>query len=208
MSNLKTSFMRKLFLLVSAAAILSVSCNNNKTKGAVVVSDDGKTKVTITPETINNMKDASDAMTEKTEALKKLTPASLDEMKTMIPEEFMGMKRTSYNANSMMGASNATGKYKSDDGKELKLNIIDCAGEAGSGIYTLRYWTMWNFQNEDDNGYQKTVDFNGGKAIEKYSKYNDEYGLTFMVNDRYLVTVEGEKMGLDAVRAAAKSVKL
>jgi hypothetical protein len=107
-----------------------------------------------------------------------------------------------------MGAATCNATYKSEDGKELKLSIFDCAGEAGAGIYSMRYWTLWNFQQEDDNGYQKTVDFNGGKAIEKYTKYNEEYGLTYMSGDRFLVNVEGEKTGLEAVKQAAGSLNI
>ena len=132
----------------------------------------------------------------------------MDELKAMIPEEFMGMKRNNFNANSMMGASFCTATYKGEDGKQLKINVWDCAGEAGAGIYSMRYWTMWNFQQEDENGYQKTVDFDGGKAIEKYSKYNDEYSLTYVANDRLLVVLEGEKIGLDGVKAAAQNLKM
>jgi hypothetical protein len=198
--------MRHLILTCLIAASLLSACNNNKKPSEVTItSEDGKEKVTVDP---NMGSKTAEAMTEKIEELKKLTPLSLDELKAMIPEEFMGMKRSSFNANSMMGAGTCNATYKSDDGKELKVTIIDCAGEAGAGIYSLRYWTMWNFQQEDDNGYQKTIDFNGGKAIEKYSKYNDEYGLTYVANDRLLVALEGEKMGLDGVKDAAKTLSL
>jgi hypothetical protein len=108
----------------------------------------------------------------------------------------------------MMGAATCNANYKSEDGKELKVSIFDCAGEAGAGIYSLRYWTLWNFQQEDDNGYQKTVDFNGSKAIEKYRKSNEEYGLTYMSGDRFLVTIEGENTGLDLVKDAAKNLNV
>jgi hypothetical protein len=191
-----------------AASFLFAACNSNKTKEATVVtSEDGKTKVTINPDGVTNLNDASEAMAKKTEELKKLTPLSMDELKAMVPEEFMGMKRTSFNANSMMGTGMVNASYKSEDGKELKVNVIDCAGEAGAGYYTLNFWSLWNFEQQDDNGYQKTVDFNGQKAVEKYSKYNDEYSITFPAKERLLVVVEGEKMGLDAVKQAAQSLK-
>lgn len=198
--------MRHLILRCLIAASLLSACNNNKKPSEVTItSEDGKEKVTVDP---NMGSKTAEAMTEKIEELKKLTPLSMDELKAMIPEEFMGMKRTNFNANSMMGTGTCSATYKSDDGKQLQVTIFDCAGEAGAGIYSLRYWTMWNFQQEDDNGYQKTIDFNGGKAIEKYSKGNDEYGLTYVANDRLLVTLEGEKIGLDGVKDAAKSLNL
>jgi hypothetical protein len=195
--------MRLLLFTLFAAASL-VACNNNK--GKIAIKDEkGNTTGTIDLEKIAKTAEQSN---DKVEELKKLTPLSLDQLKALMPDEFMGMKRSSFNANSMMGAATCNATYKTEDGKELKLSIFDCAGEAGAGIYSMRYWTLWNFQQEDDNGYQKTVDFNGGKAIEKYSKYNDEYGLTYMSGDRFLVTVEGEKTGLDVVKQATKSLNL
>jgi hypothetical protein len=157
---------------------------------------------------LKQMADAGDEMTKKVEELKKLTPLTLDELKAMAPEEFMGMKRSSFNANSMMGTGTVNATYKGEDDKELKLTIVDCAGEAGSGYYTLSFWNLWNFEQQDDNGYQKTVDFNGHKAIEKYSKNNDEYTLTYSAKERLLVVIEGEKIGLDGVKAAANNLKL
>lgn len=194
-----------LFSLFVAAAI--IACNNDK--GKITIKDEkGNTTGTIDVGSIKDMAKSAEESQSKVEELKKLTPLSLDQLKALMPEEFMGMKRSNFSANSMMGAANCNATYKSEDGKELKLNIFDCAGEAGSSIYSLRYWTLWNFQQEDDNGYQKTVDFNGQKAIEKYTKYNDEYGLTYMSGDRLLVSLEGEKMGLDAVKQAANNLNL
>lgn len=195
-------------VFIGLATFMFAACNNNKTKEATVVtSEDGKTKVTVNPNDLGNLTDASDAMTKKTEELKKLTPLTMEELKAMVPEEFMGMKRSSFNANSMMGTGMVNATYKGEDGKELKVNVVDCAGEAGAGYYTLNFWSLWNFETQDDNGYQKTVEFNGQKAVEKYSKYNEEYSLTFPAKDRLLVIVEGEKMGLDAVKQAAQSLK-
>jgi len=63
-------------------------------------------------------------------------------------------------------------------------------------------------QSESDNGYTKTVDFDGNKAVETYDKGGDRYELTYVASDRLLVTMKGEKTGLDAVRQAAQGLKL
>ncbi|MDP4263462.1 MAG: hypothetical protein Q8941_13125 [Bacteroidota bacterium] len=197
--------MKQLIILCLAAICMLPACNNNKPKQATIVSDDGKTKVTVNPADIAEK--AGD-MNQKMEELKKLTPLTLDQLKALLPEEFMGMKRSSFNANAMMGTSTCTATYKTDDGKQLRVSLFDGAGEAGASLVGLRFYNLWNFERQDDNGYEKTVDFNGGKAIEKYAKYNDEYGLTYVANDRLLVSLEGEKMGLDAIKDAAKNLSL
>ena len=198
--------MRKLSFLLLASMVVFAACNNNKTKEATIVSDDGKTKVTIDPTTTQSN---TDEMTRKMEELKKLTPMTTDQLKAMLPEEIMGLKRTNFNATSAMGWGTANATYRNEgDDKQIELTVIDCAGEAGSGIYTLNYWTMLSYESENESGYNKTVDFNGQRAVESYHKSNDQYELTFLSGDRLLVTVKGEKTGLDAVKEVAKSLKM
>jgi len=196
--------MKQIFLFLFAA--ICFSCNSNKSKGVTVTSEDGKDKVTVD---VSQVAGASDDMQKKMDELKKLTPLSTDQLKAMLPEDLMGMKRSSFSANSMMGFGSAEATYRNEgDEKEIKLTILDCAGEAGAGIYSLNYWTKMSMQSENDNGYTKTVDFNGGRAVETYEKSADDYELTFVGSDRLLVSVKGEKTGLDAVKQVAKSLNL
>ena len=191
-------------LLVAAASILA--CNNNKPKTMTIKSADGKSKVSVD---VNSAAAVSNDMQKKMEELKKLTPLTTDQLKTMLPEQLMGLKRSSFNANSMMGFATAQATYKNEnDDKEIELDILDCAGEAGAGVYSLSYWTKMSMQSESDNGYTKTVDFNGDKAVETYEKGSDRYELTYVASDRLLVTVKGEKTGLDAVKQTAQDLNL
>jgi hypothetical protein len=197
--------MRITILSLLFTGLCLAACNNNK-KPVTITSEDGKEKTTID---VNSVTSSTDEMQKKMEELKKLTPLTTDQLKTMLPDEIMGMKRASFNANSMMGYAAADATYKNEgDEKELHVNIFDCAGEAGAGIYSLNYWTRMSMTSENDNGYSKTVDFNGGKAVEQYTKSNDEYQITYVANDRLLVSVSGSKTGLDAVKDAAKNLNL
>ena len=201
--------MRLLRSLLPVTIIFMLSCSNNREKGKISIKDEkGKTTATFDVKSIEEIAKAAEKSEDKVEELKKLTPLTSDQLKAMMPEELMGIKRTSVGASSISGASSGTALYKSEDGKELKLIIYDCAGEAGAGIYSLRYLTLWSIQYEDENGYQKTVDFNGQKAIENYVKDREEYSIAFLSNDRFLVTVEGDKTGLDMVKQAANSLNL
>jgi len=182
------------------------ACNNNKPKPITITSGDGKNKVSVD---VNSVAAASNDMQTKMDELKKLTPLTTDQLKAMLPEEIGGMKRSSFNANTAMGFAVAEASYKdSSTGKQINLSIFDCAGEAGAGIYSLSYWTRMNMQSETDNGYQKTIDFNGQKAVESYEKGSDTYELTYVASDRLLVTIKGEKTGLDAVKQVAQSLNL
>ena len=198
--------MKRVILSLVVAILTIVACKNNKSKTMTITSDDGKSKVSVD---VNSAAAVSDDMQKKMEELKKLTPLTTDQLKTMLPDELMGLKRASFNANSMMGFESAEARYKNEnDDKQIELNILDCAGEAGAGVYSLSYWTKMSMQSESDNGYTKTVDFDGNKAVETYDKGGDRYELTYVASDRLLVTMKGEKTGLDAVRQAAQGLEL
>jgi hypothetical protein len=65
-----------------------------------------------------------------------------------------------------------------------------------------------NISKESDNGYTKTVDWNGQRVIETYDKRRDSYEFTYFTADRFLVTIKGGKTGLDLVKQAAQSLNL
>ncbi len=191
--------MKKLFPLICAVIFLIAACNSNKTKDA---------SETNTQNTDNAGTTSMDDMNKAMEEMKKMPTLSTDQIKAMLPQELMGMKQNSFSANSMMGYATGEATYKSEDGKEIKLTIFDCAGPAGVGVYSMMYWGAMNMESEDENGYKKTINFNGGKAIESYEKHSDEYGLMYLSGNRLLVNVEGRGTGLDAVKQVAQSLNL
>lgn len=198
--------MKRVFISLLIVCTAIAACNSRKDK--ITIKDEKGNKATIDVSSINEAAKKMEENASKAEELKKLAPLSIDQVKALIPNELLGMQRSSFSANSAMGVSVGKGTYKGDGDKELNIEIIDCAGEMGASWYTMRYFSLWNFQQEDDNGYQKTIDFNGGKAIEKYTKSNDRYELTYFGNDRFIVNVDGEKIGIDDIKKVAGNLSL
>jgi hypothetical protein len=195
--------MKRVFICL-LSVLLITSCKGPKDK--LTIKDENGNKVASV-----SVDEASKKMQEtanKAEELKKLPPLSIDQVKALIPNELLGMPRTSFDANSAAGYATAKGTYKGDGDKELNVEIIDCAGEMGSLIYNTRFFAFWNYQHEDDNGYEKTIDFNGGKAVEKYTKSSESYELTSFSSDRFIVHVDGEKIPLDDIKKVAKDLNL
>ena len=197
--------MKHLSFFFIAALWLFTACNNNKKPGVTVTSEDGKTTTTIQP---NDLAKVSEDFQKKTEELQKLSPYTLDQMKAMLPDELAGAKRSKFSANSAMGAAYAEGDYPINDSTRLELKIFDCAGQAGAGIYSMQYLGMMNFQSESDEEYTKTIEFNGGKAVEHLNKNNNRSTLTYLAGDRLLVTLEGRNTGIDLLKQAAGSLNL
>ena len=198
--------MKRVFISLMAVCIVFAACKGRNDK--ITIKDEKGNKATIDVSSINEAAKKMEENADEAEKLKKLTPLSIDQVKALIPNELLGMQRSSFSANSAMGVSVGKGTYKGDGDKELDIEIIDCAGEVGASWYTMRYFSLWNFQQEDDNGYQKTIDFNGGKAIEKYTKSNDRYELTYFGNDRFIVQINGEKIGIDGIKQVASNLNL
>lgn len=196
--------MRTFYFLLLAAFL--VACKNKQKFTHTEKNEDGTT--TTTSVDMAGLTSNAEDMTEKMEKLKKLTPLTLDQLKALLPEQLDGIKRSSFNANSNMGFSVAEAEYRKDDQTNLQIVLYDCAGEAGAGIYGLAYLTKMNMQSESDDGYVKTVDFNGAKAVETFEKNNNETALTYTVNDRLMVVITGKNMDNKVIRQVAQNLNL
>jgi len=198
--------MKKTISALVAISIVIAACNNNKPKDGITITDkDGKEVVTIDPE---KMKDAAEGMEKIKEDLGNLTPLSEDKLKAMIPEQLMGAAVSDAEVSGAAGAAVASGDYKVNDSTKVKLTIIDCAGPGGAGIYGLQYLGMLNVQQEDSDETNKTIDFNGAKAFEHCNKEDNECSFTYFAAGRFLVTLEGENVGVDGLKQAARGLNI
>lgn len=198
--------MKKTTFLLLASLIVLAACNN-KSKQNTATTNNGTSTTTPTSTSGETTMPTND-MAKMMEEMKKLPSLSTDQLKAMLPETLMDMKRSNFSVNSGMGFGVADARYKNDDGsKQFHVMIYDCAGQAGVAYYSMMYWGM-NMEQEDENGYKKTTTFNGSKAIESFEKGSNQYGLMFPASNRLLVNIEGENTGLDAVKQAAGSLNL
>lgn len=197
--------MNKIFIPL-LFSLLIIACNNNKHEETITVTDkDGKEKVTIDP---NGMKDAATTMLQRKEELAALTPLTQDEIKALVPERMMDAPLKDLDANAAMGATVAEANYKLNDTANLKLEIIDCAGPGGSGMFGMQYLQMINVNSDDEDEYIKTIDFNGGKAMENCKKKHNKCTLVYFSGNRFLVSLTGENIGIDALKEAAKGLDI
>ena len=195
--------MKSLFIVLCAATMLA-ACHLNPNK-ITVKSDDGKSTATID---VSGVEKNANEMQNKAEALKKLTPMSMDELKALLPQQLNGIQRSSFDVNSAMGISVGNAEYKKNDTTSIKIGVYDCAGETGAAYYSASYWLKMNMQSESDNGYTKTIDLMGGKAVETYEKSSNHYTLIYLGNDRVLVSLEGTNISDDELKDIAKNLNL
>ncbi|HWJ90767.1 MAG TPA: hypothetical protein VNR87_06630 [Flavisolibacter sp.] len=169
----------------------------------------GTNKETSKPEaTVKAAATEVDPLTKKMDELKKLSPLSMDELKKLLPDTLLGIKRTNFSFNSAMGYSMAQGDYEKNNKTDIRMVVYDCAGQAGAEWYSMNYWTKSTMEAENENGYTKTIDFNGGKAIENYDKTINVTTFTYLANDRILVVLTGRNIKSDDLKNAAEKLNL
>ena len=197
-------------MVLLACAALMGACNNSNKKDTVS-SEKTETDKSETDNsssgTESNATTAMDAGQKRIEELQKLQPVSNETLKSFFPQEAMGLKRSSFNVSSAMGYAVGTADYKKDDTTNYSVTIYDCAGQAGSAFYGISYLSRLNMEREDDNGYEKTVNYNGNTAIELYNKGSNEHQLHFLSGDRFWVTVRGNE-GIDKIKELINTLGL
>ena len=198
--------MKKVIAPLLVLSLFFMACNNNKSKDDVTISDEnGKKEVSVD---LNQAKDAALDMQKKKDELSKLTPLTTDELKALVPKELMGAAVSDIDVNTAMGGTVANADYKINDSVDLKLEIVDCAGPGGAGMFGMQYLNMINVNSDDEEEYVKTIDFNGGKAFENCKKKRNRCTLAYFTGDRFLVSLRGDNVGMDALKDLAKELKI
>ena len=195
--------MRRLSFFLAIIFLSLVACKSKKTSGLTITSEDGKEKVTVDP---GNLQKAAQEMQDRNEELKKLKPLTLEELKALMPAELLGAKQSDYNGVNYTGTGQASAKYKIDDSTQVELTVMDCAGAAGAGIYSMRF--LMNFEQDNDQEYTKSVEFKGNKAIENCKKTRNDCSFTYFTGDRFLVVLNGDNVGIDKLKDIAGSLNI
>ena len=208
--------------LISFLTILSIlflfGCGSNEKQdnqksGDQVSNQDDKSGVNEDEKQDNGKEDENDFMkgmknfTDMMKQGSKVETVDFRKLKELLPEELNGMNRTSASGektNSFgIKVSQSEGKYKSEDGEQnIKITIIDLGSMKGLTGMALFAWTMAEIDKETEDGYEKTTEFKGYKAFEKYNTKNKNGDLEVIVGDRFMVKGEGWGVDMDDVHNA------
>ena len=208
--------------LISFLTILSIlflfGCGsnekqNNQKSGDQVSNQDDNSGVDEDEKQDNGKEDENDFMkgmknfTDMMKQGSKVETVDFRKLKELLPEELDGMNRTSASGektNSFgIKVSQSEGKYKSEDGEQnIKITIIDLGSMKGLTGMALFAWTMAEIDKETEDGYEKTTEFKGYKAFEKYNTKNKNGDLEVIVGDRFMVKGEGWGINMDDIHNA------
>ncbi|MCB0739941.1 MAG: hypothetical protein KDB92_02550 [Chitinophagaceae bacterium] len=193
--------MKNLIALFVLSSVFFMACQNN---------DAGKnTEATAGDSTATDssmIKAAIQDVGRQQEKLNQMTPLPPEELKTMLPDSLLGVAKQNENASNANGAAFASADYILSDTTMVAVGIYDCAGPAGAGIYSLQFLSLLNRDQENEEEFTKTIDYNGNKAFAHCDKETNDCTFSFFAAGRYLVTLNGEKINADILRQAANTM--
>lgn len=199
-------------ILLALAVLSLVACKKNEESK----TNDSSTSigdVVNGAKTLNNLTESMDDIQKNADKLKEMAPLSNDEIKAALPETVLGLKRTEYNAgnNAMVGLVTADAKYSDGTDKDIEVSIMDGAGEAGSGMISLLMMGLKaESEKNDEQGYEKTTNFNNIRATISEHKNGDltESQIHYIVKDRYVIKIEGENYTLDQLKPVMDAINI
>lgn len=158
---------------------------------------------------LNKLSNSMDDITKRAEDLKKMTPLNNEDLKTLLPEQLGGLKRTelSVGDNAMVNMSSAESSYKNEDSsKKINLQIMDGAGETGSAIVSMLMMGLnMNREKITETGFEKSTEIKGMKALVSENKSGDftNSEIQMIAKDRYLITLRGDGLTYEELEKVA-----
>ena len=187
----------KHFLIVTMVSLVFAACNGDKKSGDKIEAKDVAIKSITAP---------VDEREKKTEDLKKAPQLTIEQMRILLPHELDSATEKNYLASTQFGYGLASAEYPKSKSRVIKVTLYDCAGEMGAVNYFENYWNKLNVQNLTENEFIRTVDFEGGKAVETYKKDLNLSTFTFVIRDRLVIVMEGKNISSGQLEEAAKKL--
>jgi len=162
--------------------------------------EDTKTGFEGLDDFVDNMKE----LQENFEEGKEVETVNFRELKALLPEELDGLNRTSASGEKTnafgINVSQAEGEYKSEDNSSrIKITIVDMGSMSGWAGLAAFGWTMAEIDKETDDGYERTIEYKGYKGFEEYNTKRNYGKKEIMVAKRFMVTVEGTNVPMEAI---------
>jgi hypothetical protein len=169
---------------------------------------DTKTEIKEAPPVQVKSVAIADPMTLKMDELKKTPTLGLDELAAYLPSSLLKLKRTNLSMTSSMGYSVAHADYIKNNKTDIRVNIIDCAGESGAAIYASSYAAKLKNNVENESGYTKSTEINGMQVMKNFEKSTNATTITYMANDRVMVEISTRNIAPEDVAEAMKQIRV
>lgn len=196
-------------LMIAAVALMLVTCSKEEKVKEEKTGD--LSDLVSTAKTYGKMGTSMQDVTKNIENLKNIPPLTNDELKAVLPEILLGLKRKelSVGDNAMMNLSTAEAKYSDDDGNRVKVEIVDGAGETGSAMVSIMMMGLnVNKEKTTEFGFEKSTEINGVKSIvsERKEGGNINSEIQTVLKNRYLVTLKADGFSYEQLKSALSTL--
>jgi hypothetical protein len=197
-------------ILAVALLFALTSCGNSSKKENEEKS--GLGKLVEGASNLDKLAKSGEKLKDQTEKLKKLTPATTDELKAAIPETIGDFKRKSYNAGGTVAdIVSADAEYAKTDDKTIHVSILDGAGESGSAVVSLLAMGLSMQSESESNGMvTKNIEVDGVRYSTEDTKSDTKpsSSIKFIHNERYAITLQGDGYSLSELQDFLKKLDL
>ena len=190
-------------LMMSILALTLLSCTKKETK--TEEKSGGLSDLVSGVKNYSNLTKSVDEVSKNVEVLKNTQPLSNDELKAILPETLLGLKRTeiSVGDTAMLSLSSVDAKYKSDDHRSIDVQIMDGAGEMGSAmVSSMMMGLSGNREKTTETGFEKTTEIDGMKALISEEKREDDVKseIQIVAKKRYFLSIKGEGFSYEELK--------
>lgn len=192
-------------LTFATAALLLMACS--KEEKVKEEKSGGLSDMITSAKTYGKVSSSMGDVTKNIENLKNIPPLTNEELKAVLPEILLGLKRKelSVGDNAMMNLSTAEAKYADDESKRVKVEIVDGAGETGSTMVAIMMMGL-NVDKEKTTefGFEKSTEIDGVKSIvsERKEGENISSEIQTVLKNRYLVTLKADGFSYEELKSA------
>jgi hypothetical protein len=141
---------------------------------------------------------------------KGVEPLQLDQIKPLLPETFAGLPRTDLRTErgGMAGfvMAKAEGVYGDASGKQVELEVVDTGGVAG--IMGLAAWVGVQGERENSERIERTRREGNRVVHEEVSKRGGMNKFALVLNDRFIVSAEGNGVDIGTLKSGVASLQL
>ncbi len=195
--------------MIAAAALMLVTCS--KEEKVKEEKTGGLSDLVSTAKTYGKMGSSMQDVTKNIENLKNVPPLTNDELKAVLPEILLGLKRKelSVGDNAMMNLSTAEAKYADDENRRVKVEIVDGAGETGSAMVSIMMMGLnVNKEKTTEFGFEKSTEINGAKSIVSEYKNGEDINseIQTVLKNRYLVTLKADGFTYEELKSALSTL--
>lgn len=215
--------MKKILLLLSIATFfLFFGCDketkdeSNKDTDPKVTNNNNKNDEQVDNDKNEDEDDFATNMKKLEEMMsggKKVEVVNFRALKKLLPAELENMKRTNASGEKTnafgINVSKTEGEYKSEDNmQKIKITIMDMGSMKGLAGMTAFAWSWAEIDKESDDGFERTFEYKGHKAYEKYNTKQQDGKVQVLVAKRFMVEINGNDVSIEAIHAALDEIDI